>query len=208
MNWRKWKIGLIVAGFTGLLNGVLFLAVDMTAKQIAILLVVNFAKDALLYLKQHNIEAVSFDTETRSKPPVAIWLLGALLAGAMALGCRTPLQPGADALVVRAEQFEQQAKASLQFVLETDHLDREFFKASLPSFHAFCSDLRAPVPYQVTNTLPRWRVAVLTLDDSILAYKSVKSASGSNALVAAQLSLSNLVSLANSWVLVATNLSR
>ena len=68
MNWRKWKLGLLVAGFTGLLNGAVFLAVDMTAKQIAILLGVNFAKDALLYLKQHNIEAVSFDTKIKSNP--------------------------------------------------------------------------------------------------------------------------------------------
>ncbi len=80
MNWRKWKLGLLVAGFTGLLNGAVFLAVEMTWKQIVIILVLNFAKDALLYLKQHNIEAVSFDTETRSEPLVALWLMGALLA--------------------------------------------------------------------------------------------------------------------------------
>lgn len=139
--------------------------------------------------------------------PLTIFLIA--VGGLLLAGCRLPrVEPGNDPLVVRAESLNSTAKSSLRFVLQTDNLDREFFRSSLPGFHAFCSDLRQPIPYQETNTLPRWRVSILTFDDTIVAYKETKSAASSNALVAAQLSLSNLVSLANSWVLVATNLSR
>jgi len=64
MNWKKWKLGLLVAGLTGLFNGVVCMVVDMTAKQIAFVLIVSFAKDALLFLKQHPAEQISFDTNS------------------------------------------------------------------------------------------------------------------------------------------------
>ncbi len=131
------------------------------------------------------------------------------ISGLLFVGCRLPqVEPGNDPLVVRAESLNSTAKSSLRFVLQTDNLDRDFFKSSLPGFHAFCSDLREPIPYQETNTLPRWRVSILTFDDTIVAYKETKSAASSNALVAAQFSISNLVSLANQWALVATNLNK
>lgn len=58
MNWKRWKIGLLVSGFTGLLMGVVTItAVDkLTWKELVLILVVNSAKDMLLFLKDHPVD--------------------------------------------------------------------------------------------------------------------------------------------------------
>lgn len=57
-HWKAWKMGLVVAGVTGLLMGVVTLGtVDkVTWKELLALLVVNVAKDTLLYLKDHPVQ--------------------------------------------------------------------------------------------------------------------------------------------------------
>lgn len=55
MNWTKWKAGLLVSAFTGLLTGVTayeFLD-HIDFKKFGVFLVVNAAKDALLFMKSH-----------------------------------------------------------------------------------------------------------------------------------------------------------
>lgn len=56
MKWKRWKAGLAVAAATGVLTGCLGLSIGMTGRQILILLGANFAKDVLLYLKDHPVE--------------------------------------------------------------------------------------------------------------------------------------------------------
>lgn len=133
-----------------------------------------------------------------------LYLLSAILVLA---GCAT-LDPNADPLVVRAEQLERAALATLQLALKTDNLDREFFATKLPAYHQFCKQMREQIPYQETNSLPRYRVAILTLDDTIVDYKLVKDAAHSNALAGAKLALEKFLTSANQWLLVATNLPK
>jgi hypothetical protein len=67
MSWKRWKIGLAVAATTGLLTGVLGLAVNMTWKQIGMLIAITVAKDLLLFLKDHPPEEALVDGEGIAK---------------------------------------------------------------------------------------------------------------------------------------------
>lgn len=60
MNWKRWKIGLLVAMLTGFFTGLVTLGVvdSVTWVELGILLAVNIAKDALLFLKEHPVETV------------------------------------------------------------------------------------------------------------------------------------------------------
>lgn len=62
MSWKRWKIGLAVSLLSGLFTGLIGLAVGLTHQQVIILLVVNMAKDGLLYLKDHPIDNVDVGT--------------------------------------------------------------------------------------------------------------------------------------------------
>jgi tetrahydromethanopterin S-methyltransferase subunit F len=71
MNWKKWKAGLFVAILTGFAAGLVGacagFAIHLTGAQLVELFVVNFGlnvgKDLLLYLKNHPIEEVNFETQ-------------------------------------------------------------------------------------------------------------------------------------------------
>lgn len=67
MNFKKWKLGLLVAFLSGILTGLVGLAADLTWRQMVILILVNVGKDGLLYLTQNPVSAVEFQTEMRSK---------------------------------------------------------------------------------------------------------------------------------------------
>jgi hypothetical protein len=97
-------------------------------------------------------------------------------------GCAT-LQPGANALVVRVEQTQVIAKSTFDLVLNVDNSNRPFWTTNLPAFHGFCEYLRAPVPIDASNSLPRGAAWLWSLDQTKLSYKS--SLSSSNALVSA-----------------------
>ena len=56
MNWKAWQAGLMVSFLSGLLAGIIALAVDMTTKQIVLMLLINIAKDGLLYLKSNPVD--------------------------------------------------------------------------------------------------------------------------------------------------------
>lgn len=61
MNWKKWKIGLAVAAFTGLLTTFAVGAVvpSMTTKEAIFIALGLIAKDLLLFLKDHPVESVT-----------------------------------------------------------------------------------------------------------------------------------------------------
>lgn len=71
MKWKRWKMGLAVSALTGCLMGVTTLLVDqsISLRGIIILLVVNAAKDVLLFLKEHPVDAIVDDTQQLAKPP-------------------------------------------------------------------------------------------------------------------------------------------
>jgi hypothetical protein len=50
MSWKRWKMGMAVAGGTGVLTGFVGLAVGVTWKQAAYLVGLSVGKDLLLYL--------------------------------------------------------------------------------------------------------------------------------------------------------------
>lgn len=60
MNWKAWKRGLLVAGLTGLLTGLVTIGVlpHITWRELFLLLTVGAAKDALLFLSKHPVETV------------------------------------------------------------------------------------------------------------------------------------------------------
>lgn len=70
MNWKQWKLGLLVSILSGIFTcfGVGAVVPGVTWKQFGILIAGFIAKDALLYLKQHPADAISFDTSTFKSP--------------------------------------------------------------------------------------------------------------------------------------------
>ena len=62
MNIKAWKLGLAVSILSGVFTGLIGLGVGMTNRQTIILILINVGKDGLLYLKNTNVSAISFDT--------------------------------------------------------------------------------------------------------------------------------------------------
>ena len=117
-------------------------------------------------------------------------------------GC-APLKPGADPLVVRAEQVESTAKITFDLVLNVDNTDRGFWRTNAPAFHAFCEWLRVPMVIWVTNTLPRASAMIAGLDTVKSDYLLARQ--GSNALITAITVLQSASSQASAWGSVVTN---
>lgn len=70
MNWKRWKLGLVVAAITGLCTalGVGVIVPTMTWREGLLVCLASIAKDVLLFLKQHPADSISFDTQTITKP--------------------------------------------------------------------------------------------------------------------------------------------
>jgi len=64
MNWKKWKLGLIVSALTAILSaaGAWALATEMNLKSTIALFVGFLAKDLLLYLTKHPVDSLSETT--------------------------------------------------------------------------------------------------------------------------------------------------
>lgn len=129
----------------------------------------------------------------RLVPPVTVLLVF------LACGC-AHLDPGANALVVRAEQTEVVALATFDLVLGIDNASRDFYKTNAPAFHAFCEWLRRPVSTGGTNTLPASLAMVQNLNNVKQAY--VRSQVSSNVLASVIGVLSSSVEQAGQWILV------
>ena len=125
-----------------------------------------------------------------------------LTATLLLAGCAS-LQPGADPLIVRAEQTETIAKSAFDTVLKFDNSNRGYWETNAPAYHSFCEWLRQPQTVEVTNTLPRAAALLISLDDIKLAYKS--STASSNALVEAITTVSAAVTQAQAWITISTS---
>ena len=113
------------------------------------------------------------------------------------------LKPGADQLVVRAEQTEAAAKASFDLLLSVDHADRGFWRTNLPAFHAFAEWLRQPQVVWVTNILPRASAMIVSLNNVKRDY--IASRYYSNSLVSAIAVLESACAEAGGWEIIITN---
>ena len=129
---------------------------------------------------------------------IKITVLAALVAGIF-IGCAT-LQPGADPLVVRAEQVETVAASAFDTVVILDNSNRGFWLTNAPAFHQFCEWLRTPVTIESTNTMRRGLAMVKLADDAKLVYKA--NSSQSNILVQALSDLQGAVTQAQSWQII------
>ena len=123
-------------------------------------------------------------------------------AAALLVGCAS-LQPGADPLVVRAEQTEAIAKSAFDTVLNFDNSNRGFWATNSPAYHSFCEWLRQPQTVEATNTLPRAAAMLISLDDIKLAYKI--STVSSNALIEAITTVSAAAGQAQAWITISTS---
>lgn len=123
-------------------------------------------------------------------------------------GCAS-LQPGADPVVVRAEQTQVGVEAAFDLIVKIDHLDRGFWRTNAPAFHDFVEKLRAPVPVAGLPggrpTLPRYIAVQWELDRAKLHYKAAKSAAGSNAVMSAVLAVEGLAQQTGAWLTIITN---
>lgn len=121
----------------------------------------------------------------------------AFVAVLLFAACAT-LQPGADKFVVRVEQTQLGASATLDFVLHLDNADRGYWRSNAPAFHDFCEWLRTPVPID-RATYARALAMQLNVQSLKVAYKANRNGGTSNALYLAADVLSMACSQANSW---------
>lgn len=133
------------------------------------------------------------DTVDTMKKIITFALLGTLVV----MGCRT-LQPGADPFVVRTEQALKTADSTFNFVFRVEDSNYTFWQQNSPKFVEFCEKLKVPTQYQV-ETLPLASVMILQVNDLKNAYKANKTASGSNALYTALLTLQSAATQATAW---------
>ena len=71
MNFKKWKLGLLVALLSGLFTGIIGWGIGMTTKQIVFFTLISVAKDGWLYLVKHPVDAISWETNRVTRDDVA-----------------------------------------------------------------------------------------------------------------------------------------
>jgi hypothetical protein len=70
MNFKRWRLGLLVACLAGLFGAVttLGIATDIGGwKQFCLILAIGMAKDGLLFLARHPVDTISTDTDLLRK---------------------------------------------------------------------------------------------------------------------------------------------
>ena len=88
-------------------------------------------------------------------------------------GC-VALNPGVDAVEVRAEQTVQTAFDVFDTFLRLDAADRDLVKRKAPAAHEFAEWLRAPVP-NGAQTVPRGVSLILSANRVRLTYKASRT---------------------------------
>lgn len=127
------------------------------------------------------------------------------VASVILIGCAA-LQPGADPVIVRAQQVEESGKATFDFVLRLDSADRGFWRTNAPAFHNFCEWLREPQGVLDTTNiilLPRCSAMILSLDNLRRDYKASKVSS--NILLQSIAVLESVTVQADAWTKIVTN---
>lgn len=88
-----------------------------------------------------------------------------LLAGCAALS------PGADPIVVRAQQSESVGYATIDTFLKIDNANRGFFVTNAPALHNYAEWLRQPQIVNGTNVYPRGIAYFMSLDNIVVQYQ-------------------------------------
>lgn len=142
------------------------------------------------------------------KSKTQTYLLNFSFWAALALVCLSPIlvalhgcatvDPGQSTFVVRVEQTQEGAAATFDFVLQTDQLNRGFWRTNAPAFHNFCEWLRTPVPFGQMQ-LQRALAMQANVQELKKTYKTNRDAGSSNQLYLAWQTLSTAISQANSW---------
>lgn len=137
-------------------------------------------------------------TVTPANATPILFLMGTLsfLAG----GCAA-LAPGADPIVVRAEQAQTGANATFETFLKIDDADRAFYASNAAPLHAFAEYLRQPVAVNGTN-VPRDIGFLLSLDAVKQSYKAGKASS--NDVVVAISVLETALTQTSQWISTTT----
>ncbi len=121
---------------------------------------------------------------TSSTPPsgkIPVFLLVGTVAGALFFSGCAGLAPGADALVVRAEQTLTGAEATFDTFLQLDDQNRALVATKAPPVHAFAEWLRVPQTFgYTTNTAARWACMIESAELTKEAYKENRV--GTNAI--------------------------
>ncbi len=132
------------------------------------------------------------------KIKLTLMLAVAFICAGLFIGC-AHLQPGADSLIVRAEQIETVADSAFDSVVKLDSSNRQFWLTNAPAFHQFAEWLRQPVPVG-TNTLRRGIAMVTQLNSAKLDYR--QNHSQSNLLISLTLDLQSAVTQAQAWTTI------
>lgn len=90
-------------------------------------------------------------------------------------GC-AQLRPGADSLVVRAEQTQQIAFDTFNTFLTLENQNRDLYKQVLPDVHTAAEWLRAPMVQPDGKTLQRGLSILKSFDRVKMAYKYNRTA--------------------------------
>ena len=136
----------------------------------------------------------------KNLPVVQVALFITACCFTVLIGCAT-LQPGADPLVVRAEQLETAATASFDLVVNLDDANRTFWRTNAPAFHNFSEWLRTPIVVGPgTNTMRRGLAMISQVDAAKLQYKA--STSQSNVLLTAITILSSAIDQSTAWATI------
>lgn len=124
-------------------------------------------------------------------------LFAACFAALLVISGCTTLAPGADPLVVRAEQLETTANASFDLVVAVDNANRGFWLTNAPAFHQFAEWLRAKVPVPNNADQRRGVAMILLVDSAKLTYQA--NHSQSNLLIQAVSDLQAAANQAAAW---------
>lgn len=118
------------------------------------------------------------------------------------LGC-VPLQPGADPVVVRAEQAESGAFTTFTSFLQFDDANRALLVSKAPAVHNFAEYLREPTVVGTNSSLPRNIAFIISLDQVKRDYKAGRATS--NALDTATTTLISVLNQVNIYIGSSTN---
>lgn len=134
------------------------------------------------------------------KIKIPLAALAATVTIAIIAGC-AHLAPGADPLVVRAEQLQTSGQGTLDMVVHVEAASPSFWRTNVPGFYSFAEWLKAPQVVTATNTtitLPRGLAMFYSLDQTKLAYKH--GGGSSNLLEAAVETVGAAVTQASTWL--------
>ena len=137
---------------------------------------------------------------TASKLPLIFLVASLALPLAAFTGCAS-LDPNARAVVVRAEQSEAVANATLDAAIHIDASNREFFKTNAAPFHAFCEWLRTPVLMPpLTTPQPRGVAMIRSLDAVKETYKRTNTTNDYAILISSLATVEAVTSQAQNWI--------